>query len=147
MFTILWAGISSMRRPSNRIRPWRRRTSPDIARRVVLLPAPLLPIRVTISPGFTSSETPRSAMMPPYPADTSCSESSGAAPFPAVITLTISRASDFLTQVGLDNLRVPLHFGRCALGDFFAVVQDCYPFAHAHHDSHLVFDEDDGYCE
>ena len=37
------------------------RTSPEIARRVVLLPLPLAPSRVTISPAPTVSDTPSSA--------------------------------------------------------------------------------------
>ena len=40
-------------------------TSPAMARRVELLPAPLAPIRVTISPSGTSKEMPLTASMPP----------------------------------------------------------------------------------
>ena len=51
--------------PSNSIDPERGATSPEIARSVVLLPAPLAPIRATSCPALTSSEMPRSAVTPP----------------------------------------------------------------------------------
>jgi len=38
---------------------------PEIARSVVVLPAPFAPMRVTISPSRTSNEMPRSAWMAP----------------------------------------------------------------------------------
>ena len=41
--------------------PERARWRPEIVRRVVVFPAPFEPIRVTISPSSTFSETPRSA--------------------------------------------------------------------------------------
>ncbi len=57
------APVMSM--PSNRIWPERGGTRPEIARNVVLLPAPLAPISATSWPAFTSSEMPRSAVTPP----------------------------------------------------------------------------------
>ena len=54
-----------MRSPSNVTEPlvtlpsWTSR-SPEIARNVVVLPAPLLPSRATISPSGTLSDSPRS---------------------------------------------------------------------------------------
>ncbi len=60
-----WAGIVVMSRPSNSIRPALGRSSPWIVRSVVVLPAPLAPSRVTISPSKTSSEMPCSAWMLP----------------------------------------------------------------------------------
>ena len=50
-----------MRAPSNQISPALARTRPETVRSVVLLPAPLAPIRVTMSPSSTSIETARSA--------------------------------------------------------------------------------------
>jgi hypothetical protein len=47
-----------MSRPSNVIVPARGASSPEIVFKVVLLPAPLAPISVTISPRRTSSDTP-----------------------------------------------------------------------------------------
>jgi hypothetical protein len=42
-----------MRFPWNRISPLEGRMSPEIVRRVVVLPAPLVPIRVTTWPSYT----------------------------------------------------------------------------------------------
>ncbi len=58
---------------ASRVTSWsRNRTVPalglsilEMARSVVVLPAPLAPIRATTFPSGTSSETPRSAWMPP----------------------------------------------------------------------------------
>ncbi len=60
-----WVGRAVMSWPSNRMRPSRARGSPQIVISSVDLPAPLAPIRVTISPGSTRSETPRSACTAP----------------------------------------------------------------------------------
>ena len=45
--------------------PERARSKPEIVRSVVVFPAPLDPIRVTISPSSTLRETPRSAWTAP----------------------------------------------------------------------------------
>jgi hypothetical protein len=45
--------------------PGARGTSPEMARSVVVLPAPLPPMSVTIWPASTLSVTPCSAWMPP----------------------------------------------------------------------------------
>src|SRR5437667_44356 len=50
-----------MSRPSKTTRPRAGRTSPEIVRRVVLLPLPLAPRSVTSSPAATVRETPASA--------------------------------------------------------------------------------------
>ena len=63
--TISCGGANVMSSPPKRIRPALAGVSPLIARRVVDLPAPLEPIRVTISPSCTSSETPFSASIAP----------------------------------------------------------------------------------
>ena len=46
-----------MSRPSSTILPAAGRSKPEIARSVVLLPAPLLPTSATIDPRATSSDT------------------------------------------------------------------------------------------
>ena len=51
--------------PSNRISPAAGLASPEIARSVVDLPAPLAPSKVTTCPSSTLSETPRSASISP----------------------------------------------------------------------------------
>ena len=65
IFTTSCGASCVMSWPWNVIRPWRGWLSPLIERRVVDLPAPFAPIRVTISPGRTSSVTPLSAWIDP----------------------------------------------------------------------------------
>ena len=52
-------------RPSNHTEPDVSGRSPEIARIIVVLPAPLAPSRVTSSPSRTTSETPCSASIRP----------------------------------------------------------------------------------
>ena len=59
------AGGWSIRSPRSRISPWRGLSRPEIVRRVVDLPAPFEPMRVTISPSSTVIETPRRAWIAP----------------------------------------------------------------------------------
>jgi hypothetical protein len=54
-----------MSRPPKRMWPARAGVRPRIARRVVVLPAPLGPRRQTTSPGATVSETPKSTCVSP----------------------------------------------------------------------------------
>ena len=63
--TISCGGVPTMSLPSKRIDPSRGGVRPEIDRRVVDLPAPFDPMRVTISPSSTSSEMPLSASMLP----------------------------------------------------------------------------------
>ena len=50
-----------MRSPANTISPLLIRTSPEMARKVVLLPAPLAPMMVTMPSSGTDMSTPFSA--------------------------------------------------------------------------------------
>ena len=54
-----------MSSPWKRIAPWRGLLMPLIARSVVDFPAPFAPMRVTISPARTLSETPFNAWIAP----------------------------------------------------------------------------------
>ena len=63
--TIWWAGRPVMSRPARVTFPDDGRTRPEMARSVVVLPAPLLPISATTSPSATEKLTPLSAWMPP----------------------------------------------------------------------------------
>ena len=62
---ISWAGIRWMGSPSNTISPDTGRSRPEIVRSVVVLPAPLLPIRLTIWPCSIVNDTPRTAWIAP----------------------------------------------------------------------------------
>ena len=59
--TICSGANVSMRLPSNQTSPVVGRIKPEMVRNVVLLPAPLAPSNVTISPASTCRLTPRSA--------------------------------------------------------------------------------------
>ncbi len=59
------AGARERDFPLNRTSPFRGGTTPEMQRRVVVLPAPLLPSRVTISFSFTSSESENSTCTSP----------------------------------------------------------------------------------
>ncbi len=63
--TTSYAGTPARARPAYVMEPERGRRSPEIALRVVVLPAPLAPISVTISPSRISSDTPLIASMLP----------------------------------------------------------------------------------
>ena len=54
-----------MSSPWRWMRPWAGFTRPAMERRVVDLPAPLAPMRVTIFPSGTSKVMPFTASMPP----------------------------------------------------------------------------------
>src|SRR5690242_7342487 len=56
---MVWAGRAVMSWPSKATEPAVGQTEPEMTRRVVVLPAPLAPIRVTISPARTSGPVRR----------------------------------------------------------------------------------------
>ena len=62
---ILSMGLPSSSSPFHWMEPDSAFTRPEMVRRVVDLPAPLAPIRVTILPSGTSRSMPRRAWMPP----------------------------------------------------------------------------------
>ena len=63
--TMLVGSAPVMFSPSKVMEPPEGFTSPAMARSVELLPAPLAPMSVTISPRRTSKEMPLTASMPP----------------------------------------------------------------------------------
>ncbi len=63
--TMVWGGTPSRLWPSNSTLPWRGLRRPATVLSVVDLPAPLAPMRVTISPSSTSKEIPFTAWMEP----------------------------------------------------------------------------------
>ncbi len=60
-----WAGTESIRWPSNHTSPDSGRSSPEIVLSVVVLPAPLVPTRVTTWPCSTVKEMPFTARTRP----------------------------------------------------------------------------------
>ena len=63
--TILWAGRLARFFPKNSTEPVRERSRPHTVFKMVDLPAPLAPMRVTTSPSLTWKDTPLMAWMAP----------------------------------------------------------------------------------
>src|SRR6185503_5251758 len=122
-----WAGSRLTSAPAKVIFPFLGKSDPATPRSVVLLPAPLAPIRVTISPSATSKDRSRTAGTSPYASSRFATSSS-------------KRAS----EVGLDHPRVRLHLARRALEERHAVVHDEHALGDVHHEVHVVLDDDDG---
>src|SRR3954447_12000829 len=101
------ARILVMSWPSKVIVPPATGRSPEMARIVVVLPAPLAPISATISPSATSRLMPCRAWIRPY----------------SRATLESSSSIGGLPQVGGDHLRVVADRGRGALRDLLAELQ------------------------
>src|SRR2546427_1828603 len=120
------AGARESDWPLNRTSPLRGGSTPMMQRRVVVLPAPLLPSSVTISLSRTSSASEKSTCTSPYPA-------------------SIPRTSSMLLpQIRLDHDRVLHHLARRPRGDQLAGLQDRHVLAEAHHRRHHVLGHEDG---
>src|SRR5918994_2107403 len=139
-----FATDSGPRRPSERpsyaISPVRL-TVPEIARSIVVLPAPLAPSTATIWPSSTASETPCSARTGPYRAWTSLSSRS------AIRRLRLGlRGTGVLVgaEVGLDHRRVGSHLGGRSVRDLLAEVEHVHVVGDAHDEVHVVLDEQHG---
>src|SRR5215471_1047127 len=117
--------------PLNTIVP-SRATTPEIARRVVVLPAPFAPRSATISPSSTVSDTPCNARTAPYRAWTSVSSSSG---------IRARRRPG--AEVRLDHCGVGLDLLRRAGRDRPSEVEDGDAVRHRHDEVHVVLDEQD----
>src|SRR5579863_4841868 len=111
--------------PFQEIVPAVGRTSPEMVESVVVLPAPLPPIRATISPISTLNEMPLSTSIWPY--DTRRS---------SILSMAVPPA-----EIGLDHLRIALDVRRRALGDLLAEVEHRDAVADAHHQPNIVLDQ------
>src|SRR3954462_819283 len=121
-----WAGSRVTSTPSKRTFPFLESIDPATPRMVVLLPAPLAPIRLTISPSATSKDRSRTAATSPY----------------ASSSLSTLRSKG-TAQVGLDHARVRLYFARRALEEAHAVVHNQHALGDVHHEVHVVLDHDE----
>src|SRR5262245_12958437 len=132
--TIACAGTPTSGSSSRLILPavgWRR---PEMVLSVVVLPAPLLPRIVTISPRPTWRATPRSAGISPYETSSDSTLS----------TVRSARDCASPAEIRLDDPRARLNLPRRALGDLLAVVQDGHAIGDLHDHAHVVLDQDDG---
>src|SRR5215471_14556727 len=102
--------------------------NPEIAFKVVDLPAPLAPIRTTSSAWCTTIESPRTAATPPY-RHCSPSTSSTRGPF---------------SEIGANDLGMRPDFVRRAVGNDAAVVETDDPVGSAHDGAHVVLDQKNG---
>src|SRR5262249_12646781 len=132
--TIACGGTSRSDWFSRLMVPWVGWSSPEIVLSVVVLPAPLLPRIVTISPCPTSSPTPLSALISPYETSSDSTLSTRFCP----------RSGAALAEVGLDHSRVALNLARRPLGDLLAVIEHSHTVRHFHDHAHVVLDENDG---
>src|SRR5712692_5672981 len=114
------------RRPSSSMVPLRTGRSPEMARSVVVLPAPFEPTRATASPRRTSRETALTAVMSPYPASR-----------PSIL----SSVDIFFAEVGLDHFGIARDGGRRTFGDLLAERQHHDALGQGHRGPHVVFDE------
>src|SRR5207245_6586796 len=107
---IWFDGRVTSSRPASRMEPRRRPTIPMIDFRVVVLPAPLRPRSVTISPGRISRSTPWRMCDSPYQAWRSWTPSSG--------------SGTTGPHVRLDHVRVPRHGPVVTFREDLAARQD-----------------------
>src|SRR3989304_1761421 len=118
-----WISASSkMMRPADGFK------RPEMALRVVVLPAPFAPIRVTSSPSSTRRESSRTAFTLPY-RQTRPSTRSTLRPLP---------------QIGADDLGVALNLSRRPFGDDPPLVQHHHSVRDPHDHAHIMLDEEDG---
>ena len=125
----------SMRSPPQRISPLVR-TMPQIARRVVVLPAPLAPSSAVTPPSSTTKSMPCSTASAPYAA---CSDRRPQAA-PACCTPR-------LAEIGADHLRLVAHLLGRAVGDLQAELQRHHLVGDAHHQVHVMLDQQDAELE
>src|SRR5512147_152267 len=111
---------------------------PEMARMVVVLPAPFAPISATTVPCFTCSDTSLSTSLAPYPAYR-LSTTSMFVPLSYRCSVGCIRA-----QIRLNHQRIALDLFCAALCDDLATVEHGHHVAQFAHHVHVMFDQDDG---
>src|SRR5215469_865038 len=101
---------------------------PQMARRLVVLPAPFAPSSAVTPPSSTAKSSPCSTFVSRYQA---CSP--------------IASSSDMfgLTEIGADHLRLVAHLFRRPIGDLHAELEGHHFVRDAHHEAHVMFDQQD----
>src|SRR5688500_10040964 len=103
--------------PSNVTDPLRFGRMPMIDFRVVVLPAPLRPSRVTTSPGATSKLIPCRTWDSPYQASRFRTARSGAAEASGAVRCARAASGMHASDIGLDDARILGHGGVIAFGE------------------------------
>src|SRR5215470_8425918 len=127
-----YAASARISRPSKRIDPAIAGVSPMIERTVVVLPMPLRPISVTISPGAMVSEMPNSTWLSPYRVSIASTASSG----------SDMRHRLLLAEIGLPHLGIGTDRGRIARGDDAAIDQHGDAVGEREHRLHVMLDQE-----
>src|SRR5918997_3968058 len=111
--------------------PSRRRRIPMMARNVVVLPAPLRPSRVTVSPSRMSRSTPWRTWLSPYQ---------------ALSPLTSRRGALLMlgSHIGFAHPRILADFVVCAVGEDLAAGQNGDAVAEIGNNVQVVLDHEDG---
>src|SRR5215813_1302229 len=135
-------GLPTSSSPPKAIEPLRLATMPMIARKVVVLPAPLRPSRVTSSPSAIANSMPCRMCDSPYQAWRSRTRSSA----PAVSCCGVRSAASAMTRshIGLDDVGVLRHLGIIALGQDLAAGQHGDGVGELRHHREIVLDHEDG---
>src|SRR5438128_10041744 len=123
-----------MSRPSRRTDPLRGRTSPEMVRTRVVLPAPLAPRTVVIDESATVRDTPCSAITGPYATVRSTTSSTGR-----------RLRRDILTEVSRRHLGIVLDLLRCPGGDHAPQVQHRDAVTNRHYEIQVMFDHGDAH--
>src|SRR5262249_50874533 len=114
------------------ILPWRLRTMPRMARKVVVFPAPLRPMSEIVSPSRMSKETPCNTWLSPYQA----------------LRSSISRRAPLAgmlgPHIGGAHALIGGDFGVAAFGKDLATLQHGDAVAKVRHDREIVLDHHHG---
>src|ERR1700694_4563636 len=117
--------------PSRKTWPSMAGIMPTTAFRKVLLPAPLGPTMVTISPSPTPAEAPVTIGAPPYPALRF-----------STLRYASGRPDSLADEVGIQDLLPGAHVAHRPLGDDLSLRHHDHRVAHALHHAQLVLDHD-----
>src|SRR5262249_36385723 len=121
--------------PSKRMPPVVGTRRPETVFKVVVLPAPFPPIKVTISALLIVSDTSRNVATSPYLTASRSISSIGNDPL-----LEAGAA-----EIGFDHVLVGAYLGGRAFGEFLSVIEDRDARAGGHDHVHVVFNEHYGY--
>src|SRR5688572_15408503 len=137
-------GMRMVSTPSKVTDPLRFGRMPMIDFKVVVLPAPLRPSRVTTSPGATSKLIPCKTWDSPYHASRSRTASSGAAAAAGMLRCARAASGMHASDIGLDDARILGHGGVVAFGEDAAAGEHGDPVGQGGDDRQVVLDHENG---